>query len=564
MRKNTLATAVLAGVTGVAGIVSVSNAVHINPDGTGQTLIYPYYSTRDGNNTLISVVNTTEDAKAVKVRFIEGVNSREVRDFNLYLSGFDVWTASIQDDNDGAGSTDGSGARFVTNDNSCTAPRFFDPATGTSDGNLPDAEAFTDFLYTTGPTPDGGPQGLDRTREGYIELIEMGVLDPDPAVTVGLPDGSRFQAASAVTHTAAGGNIDANGDPLPANCGAIQSAWTGEPGDLSPGGEWVDDRPWPGPNPQVGMLPPSGGLFGGGIVINVPGSRAFGYDAVALDNFFVPEMVGGSLFPSVSLHTDPGSTQPSLAQVHPLESDVVLQPGTASPVVVNDDWSASAVCAVGSCPEAVTAALMTNEVNNEYLIDPLVNAHTEWVITHPTKRFHTFPPSLPRPIAPFNRNFPDQTAAPDGTACEEIAVSIFDRNEQDILQDEGGGVDPSPDPGDTPGEGAFLCFETNVVTFDATEDVLAQTYTPILGSGLFINFDPAAAGFKSGWAQVAFNGQSPATGLPSVEVNEMTSPGGTTYRGLPSVGFAVEAANAEAINALFGAAFEHAYSRVIQ
>ena len=43
----------------------------------------------------MSVVNTTASTKAVKVRFREGKNSAEVLDFNVFLSPFDVWTASI-------------------------------------------------------------------------------------------------------------------------------------------------------------------------------------------------------------------------------------------------------------------------------------------------------------------------------------------------------------------------------------------------------------------------------------------------------------------------------------
>ena len=46
-------------------------------------------------NTLLSVVNSTASAKAVKVRFLEGRNSREVLDFNLYLSAKDVWGAAL-------------------------------------------------------------------------------------------------------------------------------------------------------------------------------------------------------------------------------------------------------------------------------------------------------------------------------------------------------------------------------------------------------------------------------------------------------------------------------------
>ena len=42
MKKNSLTTAVVAGIAGVAGFAGLANAVHLNPDGIGQVLLYPY------------------------------------------------------------------------------------------------------------------------------------------------------------------------------------------------------------------------------------------------------------------------------------------------------------------------------------------------------------------------------------------------------------------------------------------------------------------------------------------------------------------------------------------
>ena len=85
--------AALAGI-GALGTAGTSNAVYLNPDGLGQVLIYPYYTVRSTSagayNSLLSVVNTTSSAKAVKVRFVEGLASAEVIDFNLFLSPKDV------------------------------------------------------------------------------------------------------------------------------------------------------------------------------------------------------------------------------------------------------------------------------------------------------------------------------------------------------------------------------------------------------------------------------------------------------------------------------------------
>src|SRR6187549_3998986 len=88
-------------VAGVSALGAGSaSAVTLNADGLGNVLLYPYYTVREtsaGNayNSLLSVVNSTASAKAVKVRFLEGKNSREVLDFNLYLSHNDVWTATV-------------------------------------------------------------------------------------------------------------------------------------------------------------------------------------------------------------------------------------------------------------------------------------------------------------------------------------------------------------------------------------------------------------------------------------------------------------------------------------
>src|SRR5512145_1896852 len=97
-----------------AGAAGTSNAVYVNNEGLGEALIYPYYTVRNGTDTLISVVNSTGSAKAVKVRFLEGKNSKEVLDFNLFLSAYDVWTAAV------TGSP--TGAVMRTTDRSCTVP----------------------------------------------------------------------------------------------------------------------------------------------------------------------------------------------------------------------------------------------------------------------------------------------------------------------------------------------------------------------------------------------------------------------------------------------------------
>src|SRR5205823_671245 len=152
--------AALAGA-GALGVTTAADAVNLNPNGLGQVLIYPYYTTNAdgaGNayNSLLSVVNSTNSAKAVKVRFLEGKDSKEVLDFNLFLSKKDVWTAAIVPNGSG-------GASVVSVDKSCTIP---------SNTNFapPNGVPFVNFVYASGGTdPDGGGDGLDRTKEGYVQ-----------------------------------------------------------------------------------------------------------------------------------------------------------------------------------------------------------------------------------------------------------------------------------------------------------------------------------------------------------------------------------------------------------
>ena len=185
MNKNSLTTAVIAGIAGVAGIANMASAVNINPDGLGQVLLYPYYTVNNSQNTLLSVVNTTSIAKAVKVRFLEGYNSREVLDFNLFLSPFDVWVANVFPASTVI--TGAVGAAIATSDNSCTAPAF---TQGTINGA--GYQQFLNYAYV-GTNADTGPLGLDRTREGHFEMISMadlgGAVAADVTHVNGVPPG---------------------------------------------------------------------------------------------------------------------------------------------------------------------------------------------------------------------------------------------------------------------------------------------------------------------------------------------------------------------------------------
>jgi len=243
--------AALAGVSAL-GVTGTAQAVSVNPDGLGQVLIYPYYTVRDKvagapYASLLSVVNSTASAKAVKVRFLEGKNSREVLDFNLYLSRRDVWVAAIV--------ATASGAGIYTPDKSCTTPAV------SSSGTSP--TAFVNYAYV-GSAADGADASLDRTREGYVEIIEMG----------NLLGGSDTE--DEVTHI------------------------SGVPTCVISGTQAALDT-----------VPGNGGLFGGMTLINVLAGEDFGVDATALQGFSTQ-----------ALWASPGSIDPTLTFVNPKTSIV--------------------------------------------------------------------------------------------------------------------------------------------------------------------------------------------------------------------------------------------------
>jgi hypothetical protein len=102
------------------------------------------------------------------------------------------------------------GAKLTTLDKSCTSPAI--PEEG---------EPFRTFLFEGDEN-----NGVARIQVGYIEVIEMGQLDPSATPLIdksGIANGNAINAAAAITH-------DTNGTP--ANCNIVNFAWgTDDAGD---------------------------------------------------------------------------------------------------------------------------------------------------------------------------------------------------------------------------------------------------------------------------------------------------------------------------------------------
>jgi hypothetical protein len=185
----------------VAAALSVSaltlpvHAVNHSDNGLGEVGLISYYTVRDNYDTNISVVNTSDKyVVAFKIRFREGANSRDARDFNVFLSPNDVWTATVTLERGSTNPTDPKYDELVpylkTYDMSCTAP--WVGAGGFSEekdasGAIYHKMPFTSADYTglTGSGKDAGVQTIVRTQEGHIEIIQMGVADPEVSQLAG-------------------------------------------------------------------------------------------------------------------------------------------------------------------------------------------------------------------------------------------------------------------------------------------------------------------------------------------------------------------------------------------
>lgn len=538
MKKNSLTTAIVAGVAGVAGLAGVAHAVNLNADGIGQVLLYPYYTVNGGNSTLISVVNTSDMGKAVKVRFLESLNSKEVLDFNLYMSPFDVWTANIHENAAGA-----PGIR--TGDTSCIAPLSV----------MTEFTAFRDFEFANWRPDQLGrdtaassiERNITRKRQGHIEVIEMGdLIGPAHTNSKHGLHGGEWRPLNCAWFAAQWSQPSVGGS----------ASWLAESGgvvDAPNDGKGLHNVCAPGAgvinggvrecNTPAGGIGGQGGIFGSAYIVNGAEGTSYSYNAEALNGFYT---IGADTVPDAldkNLHYAPGTVLPSLDQATNAYDggDYYAFARVFDASGVPSDLAFVRT----SAPQAVSAVLTARYVANEYAINGGTNAMTDWVITFPTKQMHTYrgnwgdDVTVQPLIAPFTQAQGAGGLNNHGTnrfmgsLPEVFSIAYWDREEGEPSAPPGV-LDVSPLP--PPGEEQVLAFrqEANVLTFH-TEDtdpasVLAAPQGS-LGGGYTVALEE---GFNSGWARIGFNSQSLTSDAVTVA--------GQTYAaweisGLPVIGF---------------------------
>ena len=324
-RKSMVAFAIASAVGGVMVSAPVQ-ATNLSPDGLGQVQIFPYYTVKKGHDTYVHLTNTSKDTVAVKIRFREAKNSREVRDFNIVLSPYDMWTGAV--------TASGEGAKIVTYDKSCTSPRLLDSSTSPGATEVD----FTSIAYDGSSADykyDNGGTSIARTQEGYFEVIAMG---------------ASSESVSASSNVVEFNAKHVNG--VPRDCDLVDAAFDGTYGaELS--GE-----------PEFENWTAAGNVLKGfSTLINVASGQAVGVEPTTLANFTTSTL----LYP-------PGDLLPDLSS-GVLSASYVADNGTLV------SWSANPLSKV----DAVSALLQRRYVINEYSSTTAGTTGSDWVLTFPTK-----------------------------------------------------------------------------------------------------------------------------------------------------------------------------------
>lgn len=585
-RKNVVSLAV---ASALASTATVSNAVNLATDGIGDLAIAPYYTVNNGWETLINLTNTKPYPVAVKVRFHEYRNSRDVFDFVVALSAYDNWTALVTDQ--------GGAVRLnIVDEDTCTVPQraTLNATTISSIGPLGYSGIDDRFESNADGGPTAEPAFSNRLREGYIEFIVMGhtgtnvggvdttvVRLPEiPVAASATPVGNAIQShdCAAVEQAFLKSNIvdtaSQFGEPINAlkfNFRLLNVANGTEAGGAAE--TWANF--WNGTTGSGTLL--SGSDFN----VTVDDNRAVPFrctidrgawrnndylDPLGFDVWNPTDTPAAALscLNLITAQQEFDFLDPSVNDVYPVvasfDSNNVNPTtivGIADPLRESVGYAAPTFA--NAQPRGVDALSLTiqrSAVVNEWAVNASTGSFTEWVVTFPTKYFYvdqglgrqfamidldTYPD---RPTAEYATGvmgagtaatiaapyppFARAFAAP-GQSCNRVAFARFDREQNS--GDTSGGVIPSPAP---PAQTNTLCYEANVIQFENGSPVLMPenpVVVPLAGLG--------AA--EAGWMKLRLdqdNAANPTVANPNGILPAPGIAGGLEgYWGLPAIGF---------------------------
>jgi hypothetical protein len=259
---------------------------------------------------------------------------------------------------------------------------------------------------------------------------------------------------------------------------------------------------------------PVGALSGSAAIVNVGEGTFFAFAANALSGFTsVP-------FTDTAAAVDQDSLANANSDLSSFTGGAIATVPTDSGEVLTLDYPRGI--------DAVSAVLMADSISNEYLVPAGLGAHTDWIVTFPTKRFYV-DPALVGPAAgnPFVEAF---TA---GHSSVSLGLDIYDQeafHQSNRIPSEGCGfLCPSVPP-------FVLQYEVNAISFVPYTGTFAPS--GVFGSQLSTAFGPLfgnAPYGDAGWASIGFNAAVEPHALPSG-----TNAGAPlVLNGLPAIGFMV-------------------------
>ena len=479
MKKNVLALSIAAMIGGFAGsanalTAATATAFEQNDGGAGHILVVPYFSTQNDNMSVIHVVNTdTVNGKALKVRFRGAANSDDILDFTVFLSPFDVWTGSVQ--------ADANGSYFQTSDTSCTYPDIRTQKT-----------SFVQDRLSSGWTAE---KKVNNTKEGYVEILNMADVKPgsDLFKTIKHSAGKPTCAESVLANT------------LSINPETVAAA------------------------DALGYDTPTGGLTGDWYILNVNQTTTFSGAATAIRAVSAPGVSGRGQF--VAFPQD--NLSPAVANTDLYTADPLFistakdKAGVAQPkliAIANYDlpdlstpYLKTNLGVPANQASVLTDAVANRGVSNQFAVDTIISAKTDWVLSMPLRRYSVganyaadvksnaytvFNTAVKNAAGAGYFTKSNTTVDADGNICVNTASNTFyDREEASVTN--GAVISPGTQ------KVIRLCGEVNVLAFkDAGASVLGAT----------VARQTADVSYQNGWGKVTYAGELPVVGSSFIKL----------------------------------------------
>jgi hypothetical protein len=340
-------------------------AFQISPTHTGHIVVVPYFTTQNGQMSVLHLVNTDRyNGKIVKLRFRGAHNGDSLLSLHIFLAGSDVWTGAVSTGPDGR-------AQIVTGDKTCTRPQL------PKEGGQP-------FLTNRLNPALSAEQLANQTREGYIEAIVMADM---PTANV---YGSTSKERSALAQANRPWLLDT------ATCASAVFDTVA-----------LTDTDNESTAASLGLATPTSGLAATWYIMDVPGATTFsgaGTAIVAVDsygrpgrgNFLVFAPTAAAVAEPERYTSDPLLVSQGLAFRQKLRDGTTSQPTSAAVIEAQSsdlpDLSTPYYLPASAHNARLTAAELsqqfsTRSVSNQYARDTSIAAQTDWVLSMPTKRY---------------------------------------------------------------------------------------------------------------------------------------------------------------------------------